>query len=198
MTSFPRTTHMKKIFYFSLAVITYLAVPSIVQGQESVAPKIPKNDPLEDIILLSKKMAIYTDLAAKLRSSDPQRAAELLPNWEIQLNAATAVEQALAEMVDKISSNVDMQKKQIAKLPVDQRETYRKFLTKLEEELDMTINRHSILAEATTSLKKQLAATKADDLVGAFLKNKETQSKIDDKLKELNDAIQRLQGSANK
>ena len=148
--------------------------------------------------MLSKKMAIYTDLAAKLRSSDPQRAAELLPNWEIQLNAATAVEQALAEMVDKISSNVDMQKKQIAKLPVDQRETYRKFLTKLEEELDMTINRHSILAEATTSLKKQLAATKADDLVGAFLKNKETQSKIDDKLKELNDAIQRLQGSANK
>ena len=198
MTSFPSTTHMKKIFYFSLAVITYLAVPSIVQGQESVVPKIPKNDPLEDIILLSKKMAIYTNLAAKLRSSDPQRAAELLPNWEIQLNAATAVEQALAEMVDKISSNVDMQKKQIAKLPVDQRETYRKFLTKLEEELDMTINRHSILAEATTSLKKQLAATKADDLVGAFLKNKETQSKIDDKLKELNDAIQRLQGSANK
>ena len=168
-----------------------------VAAQQSPA-QIAQTDPLADVSLLSKNLGILTNLAGKLTESNPERAAELLPKWKVQLNAATTVVAALAGMVEKVTVNVDEQKKQIAKLPADKREVQRRFLTRLEAELDSTINRHAVLAEATASLKKQLAATEADAVVGALLKGKEAKSLMDDKLKELNDAMERLQGGVAK
>ena len=105
---------------------------------------------------------------------------------------------ALDGMVEKVTANVDEQKKQIAKLPAEKREVQRKFLTRLEAELYTAINRQAVLAEAAAGLKKQLAATEADAVVGALLKSKEAKSLMDDKLNELNDAMQRLQGGGAK
>jgi succinylarginine dihydrolase len=167
-------------------------------AQDSSARKITQADPLEDVLLLSKNLGILSNLAAKLTASNPERAAELLPKWKAQLNAATTVVAALDGMVEKVTANVDEQKKQIAKLPADKRELQRKFLTRLEEELDSTINRQAVLADATAGFEKQLAATEADAVVSTLVKNKEAQTLMDDKLKELNDAMERLQGGAAK
>ena len=169
-----------------------------VAAQQSPAQKTAQTDPLADVSLLSKNLGILSNLAAKLTESNPERAAELLPKWKVQLNAATMVAAALDGMVEKVTANVDEQKKQLAKLPADKREVQRKFLTRLEAELDSTINRQAVLAEAAAGLKKQLAATEADAVVGALLKGKEAKSLMDDKLKELNDAMERLQGGAAK
>ena len=169
-----------------------------VAAQQSPAQKTAQTDPLADVSLLSKNLGILSNLAAKLTESNPERAAELLPKWKVQLNAATMVAAALDGMVEKVTANVDEQKKQIAKLPADKREVQRKFLTRLEAELDSTINRQAVLAAAAAGLKKQLAATEADAVVGALLKGKEAKSLMDDKLKELNDAMERLQGGAAK
>ena len=167
-------------------------------AQDSSSQKITQADPLADVLLLSKNLGIVSNLAAKLTESNPGRAAELLPKWKAQLNAATTVVVALAGMVEKVTDNVDEQKKQIAKLPADKQEMQRKFLTRLEVELDATINRHAVLAEATASFKKQLAVTEADAVVSTMVKGKEAQTLMDDKLKELNDAMQRLQGGGDK
>jgi len=169
-----------------------------VNAQELPAQKSGQADPLADVLLLSNNLGISSNLAAKLTESNPERAAELLPKWKVQLNAATTVVAALDGMVEKVTANVDEQKKQIAKLPAEKREVQRKFLTRLEAELDSTINRQAVLAEAAAGLKKQLAATEADAVVGALLKGKEAKSLMDDKLKELNDAMERLQGGAAK
>ena len=55
-----------------------------------------------------------------------------------------------------------------------------------------------MLSDAVVGLKKQLAATEADAVVGALLKGKEARSLMDDKLKELEDAMQRLEGGATR
>ena len=190
---------MRKSHHLFLIIGVAAFLPCVhVSAQQSPAQKTAQADPLADVSLLSKNLGILTSLAAKLTESNPERAAELLPKWKVQLHAATTVVAALAGMVEKVTVNVDEQKKQIAKLPADKREVQRKFLTRLEAELDSTINRHAVLAEATASFKKQLAATEADAVVGALLKGKEAKSLMDDKLKELNDAMERLQGGAAK
>ena len=190
---------MRDLHHLFLIIGVAAFLPCVhVSAQQSPAQKTAQADPLADVSLLSKNLGILTSLAAKLTESNPERAAELLPKWKVQLHAATTVVAALAGMVEKVTVNVDEQKKQIAKLPADKREVQRKFLTRLEAELDSTINRHAVLAEATASFKKQLAATEADAVVGALLKGKEAKSLMDDKLKELNDAMERLQGGAAK
>ena len=190
---------MRKSHHLFLILGVAAFLPCVhVAAQQSPAQKTAQTDPLADVSLLSKNLGILSNLAAKLTESNPERAAELLPKWKVQLNAATIVAAALDGMVEKVTANVDEQRKQIAKLPADKREVQRKFLTRLEAELDSTINRQAVLAEAAAGLKKQLAATEADSVVGALLKGKEAKSLIDDKVKELNDAMQRLQGGAAK
>lgn len=190
---------MKKPHLFLLIFGVAACSPCwIVSAQEPSAQKSDQADPLADVLLLSKSLGILSKLAAKLSDSNPERAAELLPKWKAQLNAATAVVAALDGMVGKVTANVDEQKKQIAKLPDEKREVQRKFLSRLEVELDTAINRHAVLSEAVAGLKEQLAATEADPVVGALLKGKVARSLLDHKLKELDDAMQRLEGGGNK
>lgn len=176
--------------FFSMIVSSW----GVVSAQEAVARNPANANPLADVLLFSKNLDIYSDLAAKLTVSNPERAAELLPKWKAQLNAATTVVAALDGMVEKVTANVDDQKKQIAKLPAEKRELQRKFMAKLEAELDITISRHAVLAEAAAGLKKQLAATEGDTVVSSLLKGQEAKTLMNDKLKELDGAMQRLQG----
>jgi len=186
---------MKKPHLLLLILGVAAFLPCVhVAAQQSPAQKNAQADPLATVSLLSQNLTIYTNLAAKLTESNPERAAELLPKWKAQLNAATTVVAVLDDMVEKVTANVDELKKQIAKRPAEKREVQRKLLTRLEAELDTAISWHAVLAEATAGLKKQLATTEADAVVSALVKGKEAKTLMDDKLKELNDAMQRLQG----
>jgi hypothetical protein len=190
---------MKKPQVFLLILGVAACIPcGIVSAQEPSSKKSDQVDPLADVLLLSRNLGILSNLAAKLTESNPERAAELLPKWKAQLNAATTVVAVLDGMVGKVTANVDEQKKQIAKLPAEKREVQRKLLSRLEGELDTAINRHAVLSDAVVGLKKQLAATEADAVVGALHKGKEARSLMDDKLKELEDAMQRLEGGATR
>ena len=171
---------MKKPHVFLLILGVAACIPcGIVSAQKPSAQKSDQADPLADVLLLSKNLGILSNLAAKLTESNP-------------------VVAALDGMVGKVTANVDEQKKQIAKLPAEKREVQRKLLSRLEGELDTAINRHAVLSDAVVGLKKQLAATEADAVVGALLKGKEARSLMDDKLKELEDAMQRLEGGATR
>ena len=189
---------MKKSYLLLLVLggATFLPCVKIAaqETREPSAQKSSQTDPMADVLLLSKNLGSLSNQAAKLTVSNPERAAELLPKWKAQLNDATTVVAALDGIVEKVTTNVDDQKKQIDKLPAEKRELQRKFLAKLEAELDTTINRHAVLAEAAAGLKTQLAATEGDTVVSALLKGQEAKTLIDDKLKELDGVMQRLEG----
>ena len=109
---------MKKPHVFLLILGVAACIPcGIVSAQEPSSKKSDQVDPLADVLLLSRNLGILSNLAAKLTESNPERAAELLPKWKAQLNAATTVVAVLDGIVGKVTANVDEQKKQIAKLP---------------------------------------------------------------------------------